>query len=422
MPSLASDIVGRVKRLPLRPSAQSALMPLFEAVSNSLHALQDRFGDDVAKQGEIEIIVHRHVSGISAGHVSGFTVRDNGIGLTKENYDSFLMPDTQYKLSRGGKGVGRLGWLKVFGDIHVDSHYLDNGAIARRAFKFVLASEDQIRLNDSSAVESQPGTVVVLNEYDGLYGPKCPTRWQTIVERLIGHFLPVFAAGSAPSIRYDDGEEYLELRDYFKEQIVTQVKTPVPITMPDGQSVTLTLRHIKAKKSIRAERTKWHWLFLTANDRAVEEASLDETLGLKALDGEYVYFGCASGEFLNEHVNQERNSFTFDPDENTVIRRSLARAAREFLKDDIQTVLEAKKKVATSVISENPQFIYIQGELSDFVEKLPPNATSSSYKRGGREGCGVQTIRSRRTKGRTGGIRLETQVSSGLAREISWVR
>ncbi len=309
-------------------------------------------------------------------HVSGFTVTDNGIGLTKENYDSFLMPDTQYKLRRGGKGVGRLGWLKVFSDIRVDSHYLDNGTIARRDFKFVLASEDQIRLNESNAVESQPGTVVALSEYDGLYGPKCPTRWQTIVERLIGHFLPVFAAESAPSMRYDDGDEYLELRDYFKEQIVTQVESLVPITMPDGQNITLTLRHIKAQKSIRAERTKWHWLFLTANERAVEEASLDDTLGLKALNGEYVYLGCASGEFLNEHVNQERNSFTFDPEENTLIRRSLARAAREFLKDDIQTVLEEKRKVATSVISENPQFIYIQGELSEFVEKLPPNATS----------------------------------------------
>jgi hypothetical protein len=352
-------------------------MPLFEAVSNSLHAVQDRFGDAVAKQGEIEIAVHRHTSGSSSGHVSGFTVIDNGIGLTRENYDSFLMPDTQYKLNRGGKGVGRLGWLKVFGDIHVDSHYLDNGTLARRDFKFVLAPEEQILLSEkASATATQPGTAVELREYDGLYGPKCPTRWQTIVERLIGHFLPVFAAGSAPSVRYDDGDEYLELRDYFKDQIVMQAETPVSVTLGDEQTAILTLRHIKAKKSIRAERSKWHWLFLTANERAVEETSLDDTLGLKALDGEYVYFGWASGEFLNEHVNQERNSFTFDPEDNTTIRRALATTTREFLRDDINTVLEEKKRVATTVIAETPQFIYIKGELSEFVEKLPPNASS----------------------------------------------
>jgi hypothetical protein len=143
---------------------------------------------------------------------------------------------------------------------------------------------------------SAPGTAVSLSDYDGLFGPKCPTRWHTIVERLIGHFLPVFAAGSAPFVSYHDGAEFLDLREYFVDQIVTQSEQDVFVSLNDGQTVTIKLRHIKAKKAIRAERSKWHWLFLTANERAVEEASLDDTLGLKALDGEYVYFGCASGE------------------------------------------------------------------------------------------------------------------------------
>ena len=120
MPSLSSDIVGRVKRLPLRPSASSALMPLFEAVSNALHAVQDRFKEATAERGTIEIEAHRYKTGSLSGHISGFTISDNGIGLTRENFDSFLMPDSQYKIARGGKGVGRLGWLKVFRDIRVD--------------------------------------------------------------------------------------------------------------------------------------------------------------------------------------------------------------------------------------------------------------------------------------------------------------
>ncbi len=100
MPSLTSDIIGRIKRLPLRPSAASALMPLFEAVSNSLHAVQDRFGDEAQKKGEIEIVAHRRAAGVDAGHIGGFTISDNGVGLTRENFDSFLKPDSQYKISR----------------------------------------------------------------------------------------------------------------------------------------------------------------------------------------------------------------------------------------------------------------------------------------------------------------------------------
>jgi hypothetical protein len=378
MPSLTSDIIGRVKRLPLRPSASSALMPLFEAVSNGLHAVQDRFKESTAKSGTIEIQAHRYTTGSLSGHISGFTIADNGIGLTRDNFDSFLMPDSQYKLTRGGKGVGRLGWLKVFQNIRVDSHYLDEeGTTHRRDFKFILAANEQILLND----ESQPlpdkiGTRIYLSDFDGAYGPKCPSRWQTIAERLIGHFLPVFAAGSAPLMVYHDGDEYLDLRDYFKDQIVDQQEREVATILSEGETVTLTIRHLKAKKAIRAERTKWHWLFLTANERAVEEASLDDTLGLKALDGEFVYFGCASGDFLNENVNQERTGFTFDAEDNTIIRRTLARAAREFLIDHIRAALQEKMRIANVVISENPQFIYIQGELAEFVEHLPPNATS----------------------------------------------
>jgi hypothetical protein len=139
MPSLSSDIVGRVSRLPLKPSAHSALMPLFEAVSNSLHAVQDRFGDHAPELGEIGSVAHR-----TAGYVTGFTIKDNGIGLTSENYDSFLQRDTQHKILRRGKGVGRLGWLKVYNDIEVDSHYLEGEVLKRRDFEFVLAPQDQI--------------------------------------------------------------------------------------------------------------------------------------------------------------------------------------------------------------------------------------------------------------------------------------
>lgn len=376
MPSLNSDVIGRVKRLPLKPSATSSLMPLFEAVSNALHAVQDRYGDQASKAGEIEIEVLRKKAGVSAGAVSGFIVRDNGIGLNNENYESFLKPDSLFKEKRGGKGVGRLGWLRVFKRISVDSHYAVDGALKRRHFDFVLAANDQVKLKDEVPIEPKAGTKVILTEYDGVYETKCPAKWQTLVERLIGHFLPVFAAGSAPLISYFDGDEYLDLRQYFSDQIESQSEKGIEVLLHDGQKIALKIHNIRAHKAIRFERGKYHWLFLTANERAVEESPLDDVLGLKLLDGEYIYFGCASGDFLNEHVNQERNAFTFDSDDATAIRRALARGAREFLYEHIQAALEEKKKVTTGVISDNPQFIYIKSELTEFVEKLPPSAGS----------------------------------------------
>ncbi len=48
------------------------------------------------------------------GPVNGFTVTDNGVGFTEDNLNSFFTSDTQYKVGRGGKGIGRFLWLNVW--------------------------------------------------------------------------------------------------------------------------------------------------------------------------------------------------------------------------------------------------------------------------------------------------------------------
>jgi hypothetical protein len=42
---LKSDFVGRVNRLALKPSDKTCLVPVMEAVSNSIHAITERFDD-----------------------------------------------------------------------------------------------------------------------------------------------------------------------------------------------------------------------------------------------------------------------------------------------------------------------------------------------------------------------------------------
>ena len=86
-------------------------MPLMEAVSNSIHAITERFDDKAGKRGRIDVTVIRDLEDENEP-VLGFDVGDNGVGFTEENYKSFLTPDSRHKEKRGGKGVGRLGWLK----------------------------------------------------------------------------------------------------------------------------------------------------------------------------------------------------------------------------------------------------------------------------------------------------------------------
>ena len=59
------------------------------------------------------------------GKISGFTITDNGSGFTDDNMDSFNTTFSQYKESRGGKGLGRFLYLKAFEQAQVSSVFED---------------------------------------------------------------------------------------------------------------------------------------------------------------------------------------------------------------------------------------------------------------------------------------------------------
>jgi hypothetical protein len=112
------DLAGRVRNLGLPTSAANSLIPLFEAVSNAVHAIESRWQAKATTLGKIVITVIRRDDDEDGGIV-GFEVTDNGIGLAEENWTSFRTSDSDFKVARGGKGVGRLAWLKAFSDCQI---------------------------------------------------------------------------------------------------------------------------------------------------------------------------------------------------------------------------------------------------------------------------------------------------------------
>ena len=107
------DLAGRVAKIRLAPNSRNSFLPLFEALVNSIHAIDA----DKEKQGLIEIAVLRDgfqgVLKIGEGkklddaHIHGFEVIDNGIGFDEENFGAFSVADTPFKQNIGGQGIGR---------------------------------------------------------------------------------------------------------------------------------------------------------------------------------------------------------------------------------------------------------------------------------------------------------------------------
>jgi light-regulated signal transduction histidine kinase (bacteriophytochrome) len=143
MTSLTGDILNRVRRLPKPSNAAEALQPLFEAVSNGMHAIEDLHLSD---KGLVDITIEN----IKKPREVKITITDNGIGLDAERFAAFLTTDTDFKSSRGGRGIGRLLWLDAFEHVHVVSVYRQDGQFLKRSFDLVLSRTDQIQ-NEASA-------------------------------------------------------------------------------------------------------------------------------------------------------------------------------------------------------------------------------------------------------------------------------
>ena len=127
------DFAGRIRNFTLKK--KDALLPLFETIVNSLQAIEDADIDN--SDGLIEIRLNRLPvldESMPRGEITGFTVTDNGIGFDSVNFESFMTSDSQLKESRGGKGIGRFCWLKVFDDVSVDSTYREADELYRRQF------------------------------------------------------------------------------------------------------------------------------------------------------------------------------------------------------------------------------------------------------------------------------------------------
>src|SRR5882762_5300687 len=113
------DLPGRIKHTRLLYS--DALLPVFEAVINSIHAINEL---DSPRNRTIRVDIRRDqgqssfsfdkASKGSLQQITSFAISDDGIGFTDVHFKSFCTADTQQKASLGGKGIGRFLWLKAF--------------------------------------------------------------------------------------------------------------------------------------------------------------------------------------------------------------------------------------------------------------------------------------------------------------------
>jgi len=319
--TIETNLHGRVRNTKLPFS--NGLLPLFEAVANSIHAIEEANLPTHEQQITVEIIregqatmdfnqKHKRPGPEAKSEIKAFIVTDNGIGFNDSNMKSFQTLDTDYKVEKGGRGVGRLLWLKAFNNVKIESVYkLENGQQKKRTFSFNVKEgvTEPIVIDTNN---SPQGSVVLLDQFEKRYRDTSPKTASIIARDLLEHCLWYFIRPDAvaPSIKVVDDGEVIPLADIFNEQMLADTSQE-SFTLKDYK---FDLIHVKLSPS----STRVHSVGFCAANRVVTRESIKGKLpGLYGdlhdkETGYFVYEAYVSSPLLDELVRPERTGFDID--------------------------------------------------------------------------------------------------------------
>lgn len=367
-----------------------ALYPLFEAVSNSIDAIEER----KIKNGKIIITLERLAQSLLEENIEenrellpiqNILVEDNGIGFRDENLSAFSELNTIWKKTKGGKGIGRVSWLKVFNHAEIESIY-ENGNKTSQSRHFLFTSNEDAIVhleNGNLKPNSEIKTKVRLIDCKNEYKEALPKRRSAVAQELVIHFLPFFMSTTMPEIILrEDGLEDIDLWQFFESYITDEAKREV-FNIAGNE---FNIAHTKTK--YHSQRNKEHRIFYVAHGRVVETKPISsEKIAhlpskLEIDEEEYIYVGYVESDFLDRNVNQTR--YTFDIPESTdgetlfeqVDRQSIEDKITELVSNYLGNYLEKVKqdtdeKIRKFINEKAPNYSYIYNNHKELIDKIP---------------------------------------------------
>jgi hypothetical protein len=369
---LKENLQGRIDNLAMSPSYANTLIPVFEALMNSIHSVQERFGDEWMKKSVISLSIE---TADDDDNPVSFIVTDNGVGLNEANFESFRTYDSRLKSKKGGKGVGRLTWLKVFERISILSRFQYGAEIQQRSFDFVLDNERAFQNYSLRPVSerSPTQTRVHLQKLKDGYRSHCPKKLDTITHRIAAHFLPFLIGDECPDITVSNRTERISLRKII--EVHTYKSESAKFELPDAGS--FSIRHLLLSKALVESGTE-HTVYLAAHDRIVTDHGINNQTGLDTSfnfeEDQVFYVGIVSGAYLDQNVTQERNNFDIPKPTIKAITKAAEDAAKMYLAEPINHLIEAKAQTIERVVTNFPRYAYLVGDKKEFAKTLPLNS------------------------------------------------
>lgn len=384
--NLTTDIEGKVENTNLPVS--HFLMPLFEAVVNSIHAIEDK-NQGV---GHINVTVYREKllpemanDKRCVPNITGFDIWDNGIGFNDNNLESFMKSDSRYKKQRGGKGLGRFLWLKAFGDIHIKSIFQENADFYCREFDFIpqgigIANQKQVKLEGYQT----SGTLIQLHKFSPKYAKKS-CKPGVIANQIAMHLFNEIMSPNCPVIMLKDEceDEEIVINHLMSEKLIVNLKEDDL----DIKGTNFKIKHILLKDNNKNEK---HGINFCANNRVVRTReiflpNLEKNIHVK--ENNAIYKAFISSDFLDKNTNNERTDFhiltEFETGEDELTWKDIDPAidnqAQAYLAPHLKETEETRKQLLETYLqNDGLEFAPLKDELNlesiDIQTVKNPNA------------------------------------------------
>lgn len=374
------ELEGRIRNTHL--PFHKALLPLFDAVVNSIDAIEERGNED----GYIEIYIERDESQEAFEQLAesvdkpiiGFQVEDNGIGFDERNFDAFLTSDTSYKKDKGGKGVGRFLWLKAFDKVQIDSVFKKDDRYFRRTFDFVNQGDGVVGLSTEDSDTRKEKTTVKLRGFKKDYKQSCVKNAEKIALRIVGHCLVYFMSENCPKIKLRDEGKVVDLNKIYSDNVEKEAK----ISGFKIRSQKFQTTHLK----LSGATDPHHRIHYCANEREVKVENLQNLI--HDIDKElydekgnsFFYSGYVAGKYLDDRVNTERTEFDISKeqllDENEVtwpeIREGVKESVNKHLESSLHKFREEKlERITNYVRSKAPRYRALIKHRTELIEDIP---------------------------------------------------
>lgn len=359
----------------------SIYTPVIEAIVNSIQAITSKGEPNglvtvtLKRNGQLEL---EGTQGVDR-KIEEIRVQDNGIGFNEINRESFDTLYSDLKIDQGGKGFGRLTYLKYFDHVWIDSVYQKMDG-AYMSFHFKMGDEKHFITGEvcqPDATKNQTGSMVRLSglKKKSALNQSAKTIARNLVELLLPYFITDEYTCPTIVVMEDDGSESITLNDYLSSEEAVIKELPLPESR-------FTLSGCEAPEEFRVRLFKIYSpgskvskISLVADKREVETAYLhryipefedeffEPSSNPDSLGRNYIIKAYVFGKYLDENVSTERGGFNFrkDHDEGeslyveicqTDIEREAARLANAAFSGEVASRLERKKAIIRDYVEQ----------------------------------------------------------------------